>query len=269
MARNKRAKRYAPHTHPQSKVQTNLSWRRTQPASQEEEEETTQIEIPALPLQIKPSGSASIDHMTLCCAVEHGTEHDKEVICVICQDEVAICTEGNPIVLLNCCKTLFHEDCFKLCLSASKLECCVCKTIFGGLVGDSPGGIMRWGVQRTASLPGFPARSGIITIEYELFSGIQSSHHPNPGQPFHGTSRLAYLPNTEEGQKVLELLKMAFAARLTFTVGTSLTTGQSNAVIWNGIHHKTTTHGGSFGYPDDTYLDRVQLELRQKGIFLR
>ena len=63
------------------------------------------------------------------------------------------------------------------------------------------------------------------------------------GQPYHGTRRSAYLPNTPEGQKVLQLLKKAFDARLIFTVGTSHTTGTNNAVVWNDIHHKTSIHG--------------------------
>ena len=39
-------------------------------------------------------------------------------------------------------------------------------------------------------------------------------------------------------------------------------------VVWNGIHHKTNTSGGSssFGYPDPTYLKRVKEELTLKGL---
>ena len=68
-------------------------------------------------------------------------------------------------------------------------------------------------------------------------------HRLLTGQLHHGTVRKAYLPNTPEGQEILALLKKAFDARLIFTVGTSRTTGQTNTVIWNGIHHKTMTHG--------------------------
>jgi deltex-like protein len=64
------------------------------------------------------------------------------------------------------------------------------------------------------------------------------------------------------------LLKEAFERKLTFTVGRSVTTGLDNQVVWNGIHHKTSTSGGSssFGYPDPTYLTRVKEELACKGI---
>lgn len=60
----------------------------------------------------------------------------------------------------------------------------------------------------------------------------------------------------------------AFKRRLTFKVGTSLTTGQSNVVCWAGIHHKTSPAGGTyhFGWPDPTYFDRVKDELQNLGV---
>ncbi|KAL0193062.1 hypothetical protein M9458_011358, partial [Cirrhinus mrigala] len=68
--------------------------------------------------------------------------------------------------------------------------------------------------------------------------------HPNPGKPYQGASRIAYLPDTQEGNKVLKLLERAFKQRLTFTIGRSSTTGQNNVVTWNDIHHKTSRDGG-------------------------
>ena len=65
------------------------------------------------------------------------------------------------------------------------------------------------------------------------------------GHRYQGTSRTAYLPDNPEGREVLNLLQKAFHARLIFTVGTSTTSGRSNTVVWNDIHHKTNTHGGS------------------------
>ncbi|CAN0436913.1 unnamed protein product, partial [Hapterophycus canaliculatus] len=72
--------------------------------------------------------------------------------------------------------------------------------------------------------------------------------------------------------EVLALLQRSFDQRMTFTVGTSITTGARralpNCVIWNGVHHKTSTSGGSarFGYPDPGYFGRVKAELAAKGI---
>ena len=38
-------------------------------------------------------------------------------------------------------------------------------------------------------------------------------------------------------KEVLALLKIAFDRKLTFIIGTSVTTGKKNTVVWNGIHH--------------------------------
>ena len=88
---------------------------------------------------------------------------------------------------------------------------------------------------------------GTIIIDYSFASGIQGIEHPNPGQYYGGTDRQAYLPNTQEGREVLQLLMRAFEAGLVFTVGTSTTSGRQNQITWNDIHHKTNTHGGPYG----------------------
>jgi deltex-like protein len=64
------------------------------------------------------------------------------------------------------------------------------------------------------------------------------------------------------------LLVKAFGRRLSFIVGTSVTTGAINVVVWSGIHHKTNVAGGSsvYGYPDPTYFNRVKLELADRGV---
>ena len=69
---------------------------------------------------------------------------------------------------------------------------------------------------------------------------------------------------------MLALLVKAFKRKLTFTVGFSVVRGQDNCIVWNGIHHKTCTSGGStnYGYPDATYFSRVKIELADKGVFL-
>ena len=66
----------------------------------------------------------------------------------------------------------------------------------------------------------------------------------------------------------MTILIKAFERRLTFIVGTSVTTGQTNVVVWSGIHHKTNLYGGSqnFGFPDQTYFLRVTQELAAKGV---
>ena len=68
--------------------------------------------------------------------------------------------------------------------------------------------------------------------------------------------------------QVLRLLHVAWERRLTFTIGTSVTTGATDTVVWNEIHHKTessSNHSGH-GYPDPNYLDNVLMELSLQGV---
>ena len=64
------------------------------------------------------------------------------------------------------------------------------------------------------------------------------------------------------------MLITSFQNRLTFTVGTSLSLGLDNCIVWNGIHHKTKMieDGDGHGYPDMEYLDRVTEELISMGV---
>ena len=61
---------------------------------------------------------------------------------------------------------------------------------------------------------------------------------------------------------------MAWERRLTFTIGTSVTTGANNTIVWNEIHHKTesTSNHSGHGYPDENYLDNVLAELAAQGV---
>ncbi|XP_023609254.1 probable E3 ubiquitin-protein ligase DTX2 isoform X7 [Myotis lucifugus] len=70
------------------------------------------------------------------------------------------------------------------------------------------------------------------------------------------------------GNKVLELLKVAWKRRLIFTVGTSSTTGETDTVVWNEIHHKTEMDRNvtGHGYPDPNYLQNVLAELAAQGV---
>ena len=56
--------------------------------------------------------------------------------------------------------------------------------------------------------------------------------------------------------------------KLTFTVGTSLSSGRRNVITLNDIHHKTSSHGGPYGYPDATYLERVTADMHAFGVRL-
>ncbi|XP_056324784.1 uncharacterized protein dtx3lb.3 [Danio aesculapii] len=185
----------------------------------------------------------------------------EEETCAICMDSF---TDKQKLK----CGHEFCRECLRMSVESLGSICAVCKEVFGKLEGNQPDGTMRV-TTSWASLPGYP-RCGSIEIYYDIPSGIQTKKHPNPGKPYHGTSRRAYLPDNNKGREVLALLQRAFDQKLIFTVGTSTTTGVQNAVTWKDIHHKTSPFGGpqSYGYPDADYLKRVKDELKAKGIEL-
>ncbi|CAJ0952832.1 unnamed protein product [Ranitomeya imitator] len=178
--------------------------------------------------------------------------------CPICLDQMT-----NKKVLK--CKHEFCADCLQKCQDM-KPVCPVCGVPYGVVIGNQPDGTMKV-TTSTQILRGHPG-CGTINIHYDIPGGIQQKNHPNPGKPFHGTHRTAYLPDNREGREVLNLLRKAFDQKLIFTVGESRTTGAKDTVTWNDIHHKTSLQGGAagFGFPDPDYLKRVRDELKAKGV---
>ncbi|XP_060049030.1 E3 ubiquitin-protein ligase DTX1 isoform X1 [Erinaceus europaeus] len=148
------------------------------------------------------------------------------------------------------------------------LQCPTCKAIYGEKTGTQPPGKMEFHLI-PHSLPGF-SDTQTIRIVYDIPTGIQGPEHPNPGKKFtaRGFPRYCYLPNNEKGRKVLRLLIRAWERRLIFTIGTSNTTGESDTVVWNEIHHKTEFGSNltGHGYPDASYLDNVLAELTAQGV---
>lgn len=177
--------------------------------------------------------------------------------CVICLDTIQLPKKLD-------CGHKFCESCIVTSFKSWQPKCPSCCRLFGPLRGTQPKGGTFTTRRLPQQLPGHPD-CGTIEIVYHFNSGIQSQEHPNPGQPYGGTTRCAYLPANREGDQLCSLLKRAFDANLVFTVGRSITTGADNVVIWNDIHHKTA-FTGPFGYPDPTYLTRLKEELAAKGI---
>ncbi|XP_053509279.1 E3 ubiquitin-protein ligase DTX3L isoform X2 [Ictalurus furcatus] len=184
-------------------------------------------------------------------------EEDK---CPICLD---IFTQKRKVK----CGHEFCKECLKQLIKISGEICPLCKKIFGILKGNQPDGTMEVQHYKHTDLPGFP-RCGTIIISYHIPDGIQTHEHPNPGKPYYGTQRTAYLPDNAEGNHVLNLLRRAFDQKLIFTVATVTKNEGEDVVTWSDIHHKTSTSGGPecYGYPDPNYLKRVKEELKAKGI---
>ncbi|XP_031556544.1 probable E3 ubiquitin-protein ligase DTX3, partial [Actinia tenebrosa] len=143
------------------------------------------------------------------------------------------------------CKHKFCKKCIDLAFQHRK-ACPTCGMTYGVHTGNMPQGTMHHSLEPYLRLPGYE-RYGTVRIDYNFPSGKQGPEHPNPGQRYSGTSRTAYLPDCSEGREVLDLLQKAFNARLTFTIGRSVTTGVFNVVTWNDIHHKTNPYGGANG----------------------
>ncbi|CAB1321840.1 unnamed protein product [Coregonus sp. 'balchen'] len=143
---------------------------------------------------------------------------------------------------LGKCGHIYHL----LCLVAmynngnkdGSLQCPTCKAIYGEKTGTQPPGKMEYHVIPHC-LPGYP-EAKTIRIVYDIPAGIQ----------------------------VLKLLIMAWDRRLIFTIDTSSTTGESDTVVWNEIHHKTEFGSNltGHGYPDPNYLDNVLTELSAQGV---
>nr|XP_055195717.1 probable E3 ubiquitin-protein ligase DTX2 isoform X1 [Nyctereutes procyonoides]XP_055195718.1 probable E3 ubiquitin-protein ligase DTX2 isoform X1 [Nyctereutes procyonoides]XP_055195719.1 probable E3 ubiquitin-protein ligase DTX2 isoform X1 [Nyctereutes procyonoides]XP_055195720.1 probable E3 ubiquitin-protein ligase DTX2 isoform X1 [Nyctereutes procyonoides]XP_055195721.1 probable E3 ubiquitin-protein ligase DTX2 isoform X1 [Nyctereutes procyonoides]XP_055195722.1 probable E3 ubiquitin-pro len=203
--------------------------------------------------------------------------------CIICMEKLSVVSGYSdvthsktigPVAVgrLAKCSHAFHL----LCLLAmycngnkdGSLQCPSCKTIYGEKTGTQPRGKMEV-FKFQVSLPGHED-CGTILIVYNIPHGIQGPEHPNPGKPFtaRGFPRQCYLPDNAQGRKVLELLKVAWKRRLIFTVGTSSTTGETDTVVWNEIHHKTEMDRNvtGHGYPDPNYLQNVLAELAAQGV---
>ncbi|KAH3788636.1 hypothetical protein DPMN_166783 [Dreissena polymorpha] len=179
--------------------------------------------------------------------------------------ECPICSETvRDFVTLPC----NHQLCKKCTDNIKKVkpQCPFCSKTFGTVTGNQPPADMYFR-SSPYSLPGYDECSR-IEIVYDVPAGKQTPEHPRPGRSYDAVRRRAFLPDNEEGRRVLHLLRRAFDRRLIFTIGESRTSGMEGVVTWNDIHHKTRPYGGpeGFGYPDPTYLQRVQEELAAKGV---
>ncbi|CAK9035203.1 unnamed protein product [Durusdinium trenchii] len=79
---------------------------------------------------------------------------------------------------------------------------------------------------------------------------------------YDGRSQHAYLPDNEEGKKLLAMFQLAFRRRVLFSLSPSLTTQRLHPTF--AIHLKTSMTG----YPDEQYFNSAMEELRNAGISL-
>lgn len=119
-------------------------------------------------------------------------------------------------------------------------------------------------------------RAGVCRREGWHHAGTMPRLNPAPwgagGRAVPGGRRAGGAGWASDGRarppQVLKLLIVAWDRRLIFTIGTSNTTGESDTVVWNEIHHKTEFGSNltGHGYPDPNYLDNVLAELLAQGV---
>jgi deltex-like protein len=144
--------------------------------------------------------------------------------CAICQERL----EKRRCVALKICSHVFHKGCIKLAFQ-SKLQCPVCRVPIGALQGKSPSGTMSVSVN-PIRCSGFQCDT--LVISYNIPAARQMSYHDNPGVTHGSKVATAYVPNNEEGINLMKRLKFAFKHGLTFTVGTSMTSGMTDQCTW-------------------------------------
>jgi len=183
--------------------------------------------------------------------------------CVICMESLSS-TDSGRVVRLKECGHEYHKKCIQGALEA-KPNCPVCRAMIRKPQGSSPSGTMSITTSRVCC-SGYESCRRSIVITYTIPSGFQLSYHDNPGERYHGTTRIAYLPDNDDGRKLLSRLKFAWMQGLTFAIGTSLTTRQPNCVTWASIHHKTSPSGGPHGFPDPGFFLNCNGELDAAGV---
>lgn len=181
------------------------------------------------------------------------------------KDECPICLSslkpGTSAVSIKQCKHAFHRECLQQAVKVAN-KCPMCRISLGatGPTGKSPYGILLVTLLNNIHCGGFNSIPTLY-LKYEIPRGIQSAEHENPGRHFSSTTRKAYLPANKDGYELVKRLRYAFRRGLTFMVGTSLSRGGSDSVIWASIHHKTVRSGGLHGWPDPAYFANVNAEL--------
>jgi deltex-like protein len=181
--------------------------------------------------------------------------------CPICIEDLAF---RSDVVRIVKCGHHYHKACLEQALAVCN-KCPTCRAVLGEPTGTCPFGRMKIISSTSMQCGGFED-VGTIELEYRIYSGIQSSEHENPGHPFKGTSRTAYVPCNRQGKDLVKRLRYAFRRGLTFHIGTSLTSGISGVVCWASIHHKTSIDGGCHGWPDPSYFDNCNEELDRLAV---
>jgi len=216
-------------------------------------------------ISFKACDSSTLDYaaITKWQILTPGTDYDPNTDCTITCDPLGTDVE---VVRLPCKSTcIYRRDVLEQCFTSSGPKCPLCGHHYE-MPGPQPTGELT--VSTTLRDCDGHTGQGSIQLHYTFGGGVQGRQHPKPGQRYSGTERVAYLPNSEQGKKAAELLKKVFLAGKMFIIGTSVTSGKEDTVVYGGVHIKTKTSGGAtnHGWPDPTYFERLMSECYAQGI---
>jgi deltex-like protein len=164
------------------------------------------------------------------------------------------------------CGHVYHHACAKAAVQTNP-RCPACRQPISATFGLQPAGTMNVSYSNE-TLNGFKTK-GMISINFNMDSGIQEDRHPNPGRSYHADSRSHFMPATANGFRALRWIAMAWLQFSMFAVGYSGTRNCDDVIIY-AIHLKTSTSGGEsgHGWPDKEYFGRLNQEIRDAGILI-
>lgn len=181
--------------------------------------------------------------------------------------------DGEPVIEMPCAGSAQFSTCtFNRSTVLRALRCSArcpgCDYLLPSLPGPQPAGRMSIERHRLQYCEGHE-QFGTLVVAFSFPCGVQGAQHISPGQRYEGVLRTGFYPDNEEGQACVRLLRRAFERGRAFIVGSSLTTGRENTVVY-AIHQKSRSDGGAalHGWPDPTYLQRLSSECAAFGIYL-
>ena len=171
----------------------------------------------------------------------------------------------SSVISLLRCQHRFHLNCVRVvvdnnpaAVTSQSLRCPECGRLQRDVLGTMPeNGTMSYKVI-PKGLPGFDNYHS-IQITYNFQNGTQSPKHPSPGAPYFaiGFPKTAFLPDTEQGRTILEMLEKSFNLGHTFVVDAG------GDIVWGDIPHRTEFGGDPMS---EAFLDTVMAALFKLGL---
>jgi deltex-like protein len=113
-------------------------------------------------------------------------------------------------------------------------KCPVCDNVFGAEPqGTMPTASMKILQDRTLTCCGFDPST--LVIDYTFPSDTQRVYHTSAGATHSPADIQAFVPDCRQGRRLLKRLVYAFHHGLTFTMGTTLSTGTPNVVVMTSL----------------------------------